>query len=147
MSPWTVSSGHKDGSINVWDLRAQRLSWSLQAHSSECRSVEYSPNGRWLLSSSFDNSISITDCDIWERRIVSQYNDHKNKVLGRPGTHHAQCLRVVAPIKQLDYGVHGLTLKKVKVKRDSVKYSLLPTAIVASKVLHFLYMSNRKQQK
>ena len=55
----------------------------LQAHSSECRSVDYSPNGRWLLSSSFDNSISVSDCDIWERRIVSQYNDHKNK--GTPG--------------------------------------------------------------
>eukprot|EP00943_MAST-04B_sp_MAST-4B-sp1_P000403 g403.t1 len=80
-SPWTVSSGHKDGSINVWDLRAQRLSWTIQAHSSECRSVEYSNDGRWLISSSFDNSINVTDCDIWERRIVSTYSDHRNKVL------------------------------------------------------------------
>ena len=81
MSPWTVSSGHKDGSINVWDLRAQRLSWTIQAHGAECRSVDYSSDGRWLLSSSFDNSINVTDCDIWERRIVSTYSDHRNKVL------------------------------------------------------------------
>merc|ERR1711916_376518 len=39
---------------------------------------------------------------------------------GRPGTHHAQCLQVVVRIKQLDYGVHGLTLKKGESKWDIV---------------------------
>ena len=81
LTPWTVASGHKDGAVCVWDLRAQRLSWSLRPHSDEVRSVDFSPDGRWMLSGSFDTSINCIDTDVWERRIVNTFESHKNKVL------------------------------------------------------------------
>jgi hypothetical protein len=81
VTPWTVASGHMDGTICVWDIRAQRLAWSLHAHSDEVRSVDFSNDGRWLLSGSFDQTINCTDTDVWERRIVNTFAEHKNKVL------------------------------------------------------------------
>ena len=71
----------KDSTVAVWDLRACRMAWSVKAHDNECRSVEYSADGRFLISGSFDSTVSIIDMDVWERRVVARYAEHKHKVL------------------------------------------------------------------
>ena len=77
----TVVTGHEDGYCCVWDLKASRLLWMLQPHESQCRSVTYSPGGRYILSASFDGTIAVSDGDVWERRVVAKLNGHTGKVL------------------------------------------------------------------
>ena len=68
----TVATGMKDSTVAVWDLRACRMAWSVKAHDNERRSVEYSADGRFFISGSFDSTVSIIDMDVWERRVVAR---------------------------------------------------------------------------
>jgi WD40 repeat protein len=77
----TVATGHEDGNCCIWDLRAGRLLWMLRAHESQCRSVDYDCSGRWILSASFDGTVGIADTDVWERRVVANFDGHSGKVL------------------------------------------------------------------
>eukprot|EP00946_MAST-07B_sp_MAST-7B-sp1_P001202 g1202.t1 len=81
LSTATVVTGHEDGTCCVWDLRGGRLLWMLRAHESQCRSVDYDRSGRWILSASFDGTVSIADADVWERRVVKNFVGHRGKVL------------------------------------------------------------------
>ena len=77
----TVVTGHEDGHCCVWDLKTRRLLWTLQTHETQCRSVAYSPHGRYILSASFDGTLAVSDSDVWERRVVAKLQGHVGKVL------------------------------------------------------------------
>ena len=77
----TVVTGHEDGNCCVWDLKTKRLLWTLQTHDTQCRSVTYSPHGRYILSASFDGTLAVSDSDVWERRVVGKLEGHVGKVL------------------------------------------------------------------
>eukprot|EP00960_Hanusia_phi_P064403 765784-Hanusia_phi.AAC.4 len=51
-----LSSPHlvADSCCNVWELRMGKVMHRFQHHQHQCRSVEYSPDGRWLVTASFD---------------------------------------------------------------------------------------------
>lgn len=55
-----VAVGQRNGSVSLWDLRSgRRLSTRRELHAKECRSVDFSPDGHWLLSGSFDGCIAL----------------------------------------------------------------------------------------
>ena len=45
----------------------------------ECRSVDFSPSGKWLLAGAFDGLISVTDRA--KQTAVAYYREHSNKIL------------------------------------------------------------------
>ena len=49
-----------------------------QPHEEECRSLQYSPCGHWLLSSSYDGTICITDSNCYKWSVLSHLD---NKVI------------------------------------------------------------------
>lgn len=71
-----LACSHLDGSCSIYDLFSLKLLASYNAHSDECRTVRFSPNGgHWLLSGSYDGSVCVCDTGSLEWQQVGQHND------------------------------------------------------------------------
>lgn len=79
------ASGHQDGSVALWDLRMKgKPLQSLAHHQDECRALSWSPDGAWLLSSSFDGTICIMQASETADTTLApmaSYHQHQDKVL------------------------------------------------------------------
>ena len=58
-SKYLATAGNYDKYIKIWDLSLMREVASFNAHSDYINSLNYSPNGRYIVSSSDDNTIRI----------------------------------------------------------------------------------------
>ena len=56
-----IAVGHDDGLVTIWDYSKQCVIKEIYEHNEEVRSVSFSPDGRYLLSGSFDSTIKIYD--------------------------------------------------------------------------------------
>ena len=58
----TMAIAHTSGIVSLWDVRNfdQPLE-TIQVHEYDCRSVEYSPDGDYLITSSFDGTARIVN--------------------------------------------------------------------------------------
>ena len=56
-----VAVGHSDGLVTIWDYSKQCVIKEIYDHNKEVRSVAFSPDGKYLLSGSFDSTIKIYD--------------------------------------------------------------------------------------
>lgn len=74
-----------DGSCSIYDTRNWKSLGSFQPHSSECRSVRYSPDGRWLLTGSYDESMGLTETASLEWVELAQHQDKVIQVRWHPG--------------------------------------------------------------
>ncbi len=58
-SKYIVTAGSYDRIVKVWDLASARTITSFTAHQLEINSVQYSPNGRYIATSSEDSTIKV----------------------------------------------------------------------------------------
>ena len=56
-----IAVGHNDGLVTIWDYSKQCVIKEIYEHNEEVRSVAFSPDGKYLLSGSFDSKIKIYD--------------------------------------------------------------------------------------
>jgi WD40 repeat protein len=56
-----VAVGHTDGLVTIWDYSKQCVIKEIYEHNEEVRAVSFSPDGKYLLSGSFDSKIKIYD--------------------------------------------------------------------------------------
>ena len=54
-------TGHEDASVVLHDIRGGRSVQQFQVHTSDVRSVRFSPSAYYLLSASYDNNLVLTD--------------------------------------------------------------------------------------
>jgi WD40 repeat protein len=66
---------HKDGGVSLWNLRAAKLEDTLLYHNADCRTVEFSSDGHWLLSSSFDYTIGVLEMATKQVTKLKFHND------------------------------------------------------------------------
>lgn len=65
-----------DGSLSFLDLRQLSITYQLQyLYRDECRSVCYSPSGRFVLSGSYENKIQLTDVRSKLSKAVAEHTD------------------------------------------------------------------------
>ena len=57
----TIAVGHSDGLVTIWDYSKQCVIKEIYDHNEEVRSISFSPDGKYLLSGSFDSKIKIYD--------------------------------------------------------------------------------------
>ena len=74
-----------DGSCATYDLRNWKLVSSFQPHSNECRSVQHSPCGHWLLTGSYDGSVCLSEAAGVEWMEVAQHRDKVIQARWHPG--------------------------------------------------------------
>ncbi|CAJ0944262.1 unnamed protein product [Ranitomeya imitator] len=56
-----LATGQEDSSCMLYDIRGGRMVQSYQPHSSDVRSVRFSPGAHYLLTGSYDMKIKVTD--------------------------------------------------------------------------------------
>ena len=54
-----IASGSKDETIRIWENNIEGHSSTIKAHSASVRSVNYSSDGRLLLSTSDDKTVKV----------------------------------------------------------------------------------------
>eukprot|EP00357_Protocruzia_adherens_P010867 CAMPEP_0115023134 /NCGR_PEP_ID=MMETSP0216-20121206/32147_1 /TAXON_ID=223996 /ORGANISM="Protocruzia adherens, Strain Boccale" /LENGTH=807 /DNA_ID=CAMNT_0002396315 /DNA_START=140 /DNA_END=2566 /DNA_ORIENTATION=- len=86
-SPQNLSSaavGHADGTITLWDLGRRSLIQDYTYHSKDCRGVEFSSDGNWLCSASFDNTVAVLNLKTNKPEMIRNHTDRVVSVKWHP---------------------------------------------------------------
>lgn len=76
-----LAAGQEDGSILLYDVTAGRTMQNFRLHQSDCRSVRFSPDLNYLLTSSYDGTMSLMhlkknlDKTLPKHYVVAQHED------------------------------------------------------------------------
>lgn len=118
-SRYMATGGIYDKFIKIWDLLLGKEVLTFTAHSDEIQSLQYSPNGRYLVSSSLDSTIKL-----WNAYDYSLLNTFKTKkpelsVIFSPDSKQLVAGGKDSLIKFLDITT-GKVLKTLKLHKASV---------------------------
>lgn len=79
-----VAAGGRETPVQVWELKTERLVYSLEHENPECRSLAFSPSGRLLAAAS--DSVEIWDMDNGELLHTLPINEANSVVFSLDGT-------------------------------------------------------------
>jgi len=81
VNEFTICSGHDDGTCVVWDLRKECPLFETHHHQADVRSMDFSADGSYILTGSFDGTIGLIDVDAFTRDTVTTFHGHSDKIL------------------------------------------------------------------
>jgi WD40 repeat protein len=70
----------RDGSVTVWETETRRRVFTLQGHADEVTSLAFTPDGKRLVSGSFDKTVSLGD--LVTGKEVRRFRGHTGEVFG-----------------------------------------------------------------
>ncbi|XP_035267941.1 WD repeat-containing protein 47-like [Anguilla anguilla] len=78
-----LATGQEDCSCMLYDIRGGRMVQTYRPHSSDVRSVRFSPGAHYLLTGSYDNKVIITDLqgDLTKQLPLTVVGEHGDKVI------------------------------------------------------------------
>ncbi|NXU19877.1 WDR47 protein, partial [Pardalotus punctatus] len=78
-----LATGQEDSSCMLYDIRGGRMVQSYHPHTSDVRSVRFSPGAHYLLTGSYDMKIKVTDLqgDLTKQLPLMVVGEHKDKVI------------------------------------------------------------------
>ncbi|XP_051985202.1 WD repeat-containing protein 47 [Xyrauchen texanus] len=90
-----LAAGQEDSSCMLYDIRGGRMVQTYQPHTSDVRSVRFSPGAHYLLTGSYDNKVIVSDLqgDLTKQLPLTVVGEHADKVIQcRWHTHHLSFL-------------------------------------------------------
>jgi WD40 repeat protein len=96
-SETTIATGHKDGSIKLWDSKSKDQAGKFdEAHADPVSCIRYTPNELYLVSTSKDDSLKVWD--LRKNQLLNSFEhdlfkvgSHKNKFCVSPNSKIAVC--------------------------------------------------------
>ena len=92
----STSSGH----CYALSLKSTSLIHQWRPHKDECRSIRYSPDGRWILSSSYDGSVVLSDASSYQCSVVDRLS---NKVIQSRWDHTGDLIACTSADKTVSF--------------------------------------------
>eukprot|EP00277_Geminigera_cryophila_P001048 CAMPEP_0179417156 /NCGR_PEP_ID=MMETSP0799-20121207/7209_1 /TAXON_ID=46947 /ORGANISM="Geminigera cryophila, Strain CCMP2564" /LENGTH=341 /DNA_ID=CAMNT_0021190131 /DNA_START=20 /DNA_END=1046 /DNA_ORIENTATION=+ len=74
-----AAGGIFNASCVIWETRMGKQVQALHHHQHQCRSVEYTPDGRWLITASFDGTIAYVD--VLDGHVEAVLSGHTDRVV------------------------------------------------------------------
>lgn len=118
-SKYIATAGSYDRILKVWDLASGRTISSFTAHQLEINSVQYSPNGRYIATSSEDSTIKVWNAYDFSLLYTIKRPKPESKVIFSPDSKFLVAGGKDSLIKFI--GIHsGKVLKTLKKHRGTV---------------------------
>jgi WD40 repeat protein len=126
-SRYLATGGNYDKFIKIWDVMLGREIASFTAHTDEIYSLQYSPNGRYLVSSSEDSTIKIWNA--YDYSLIKTIKRPKPEVsvIFTPDNKHLVAGGKDSLVKFIDFNTGAIT-KTLKLHKNIVTgLAFLPT--------------------
>src|SRR5262249_55928384 len=80
-----LATGHKDGTVELWDTASGTLAAALPAHQADVTSLTFSPKGKVLASGSLDRTVKLWDAATGQERAALPHRLPVHAVAFQPG--------------------------------------------------------------
>lgn len=73
-----IASGHQDGTVKFWTPRQKEYIQQIEPHDSPVTSVNFSLDGRYLMTTSLDHTIKLIDVKQFEEISMFEHEQYLN---------------------------------------------------------------------
>ena len=128
-----LATGCENHEICLWRARSGKLVWKNDGHRQDLRSLRFSPDGTWLLSTAGDGLVMLTDVESGESRCALAADDQRWVVSDLGGRYDSSRLGRAPGV----HAVSGMTIHDLDaLHRTQYEPGLLARVLERSEIAH-----------